>query len=289
MGRRVAGGLLVALAFTLAPPMERGARAQAMAPGDPRDEARRAYAHAAHMFDAGDYAPAAHEFARADGLAPNPVALEFALDAATRAGEGPLAMELCDRAAARALGGRVATLATAARVKFRASMGRLVVTCPAAAACRVRLDGDAVPLGEAQWVLAGIHRVEIAQASGREERPVEVLPGATLEISPSAFAAPAAPAAGAAAATAPVPAPPPEPERRSTLPFWIAAGVTAVGAVLTGLSGADTAQRHTAFLADPTADGRSGGQAAQLRTNVGFGVTAALGVTTAALGVWTFR
>src|SRR5579883_1459555 len=60
--------------------------------------ARAAYDRGVAAFQKGDYAVAAHEFATADALSPNAVALHAGLDAAVRADEAVLGMELAERA-----------------------------------------------------------------------------------------------------------------------------------------------------------------------------------------------
>jgi hypothetical protein len=95
------------------------------------------------------------------------------------------------------------------------------------------------------------------------------------------------------------PPPPPPPPARGPSPGWFIAalGSTVIaGGVTVGL-GVDTASKHSAFVdagcAGPVhgdcAALASDGTAAQLRTNVLAGVTAALGAATVVAGVLTFR
>src|SRR4051794_25933146 len=66
----------------------------------------------------GDYADAARLFAKADALAPNPIALEAALRAGTTADSAVFAMELADRADARAKTKALAAAVAGAKSAF---------------------------------------------------------------------------------------------------------------------------------------------------------------------------
>ncbi|PKN36227.1 MAG: hypothetical protein CVU63_17310, partial [Deltaproteobacteria bacterium HGW-Deltaproteobacteria-20] len=85
-------------------------------------------------------------------------------------------------------------------------------------------------------------------------------------------------------------APSPEEERSdkgmSPTVFYVGLGVTTVLAGATAWSGMDTRSQREDFDANPTAEGYDEGVAAQKRTNVLLGITAAAGVTTAALGLF---
>lgn len=63
---------------------------------------------------------------------------------------------------------------------------------------------------------------------------------------------------------------------------WVGAGLTAVSAGVLVWSGLDTLSARDAYVNAPTESGYNDGVGRELRTNVLIGVTAALGVATAA-------
>ena len=66
--------------------------------------------------------------------------------------------------------------------------------------------------------------------------------------------------------------------------FWIGAGATAAAGGVTIASAVDTANLHSRFDAQPSAQLSAEGADAQLRTNVLVGVTTAVLLTTALVG-----
>jgi hypothetical protein len=296
--RRHAGAMILGALLTCAPARADQAVAQAQkpaAPGAPRaagapgsvEAARQAYDRGTAAFDAGRYPEAARDFAQADTLAPNPIALESALKAATLGDQPLLALELAERADARPPHERVGVAARTARERFAASAGKLAIRCrPDEPTCRARLDGEAVPVGAARWVRAGVHSVDIEVAGGRETFTVQVDGGAALTWEPPP--PPEPPPGGAPSRRAPIQLPPPPAADRAGISpafFWIGVGATAIGAGLTAWSGADTLSQYQAFQ-DGDDSAEASGRAAQLRTNVLLGVTGAVALGTAALGIW---
>jgi hypothetical protein len=285
--RSLPAALIVAALLAAAP-----ARA-----GEPaEDAARAAYGRAAAAYDRGDYAAAAGDFARADELVPNPVTLETALRAALKADLVALGMELADRAALRGAAGSLAERVEEAKKAFAGRAGRVVVRCPTT--CKVTLDGAGAPADTPRWVTAGEHEVTIDAGGAVEKRRVRAEPGQLTEVAaaaPPRVEAPIAPAAPPRVEAPIAPAAPPRVEapiapaaRAGISPGWLGLGVglTAVAGGLAIGFGVDTARKHDAFTAAPTLEAQSAGQEAQLRTNVLAGVAGALGVATAAIGVF---
>jgi hypothetical protein len=85
----------------------------------PNKAAREAYARGLAAHAHGDLALAAREFARADELAPNAVALQAALDAAVEANDSTLGNELLERSKREPPSPALATSIAAAHAKFR--------------------------------------------------------------------------------------------------------------------------------------------------------------------------
>jgi hypothetical protein len=242
-----------------------------------KQKARDAYERGAEASARGDHAAAARELALADEIAPNPVALEAALEASIDADDAARGMELAARAEARGEPGRVAELARKARARFSGRVGRVKILC---AGCTATLDGEPIPTEKERFVLVGRHVAAVERGeAGREGRTIEVGPGALTLV--DGWTTKEKPAAS------------------SISPAWFAAGavLTAVAAGVTVGSAVDTKRRHDSFVAanctlpaaPPACTGLADdGLAAQTRTNVSIGVSAALGVGTAVLGVFTF-
>jgi hypothetical protein len=277
--------------------------ASARADGTSTDaQAHAAYERGTAAFRRGDFVTAAREYAAADALVPNPVALQAAIDAAIRADDPVVGATLLDHARASArTDGLVASMTTAER-KFAHRTGRLVLACPAPP-CLVAIDGAAAPPGVAIVVRVGSHTVTLEASGTVTTRVITVGADETLTVSsPAGLVSPAAPPAPVQP-PAPPPAPPavspavepprpapvrPAPAHRGGLSpawFWALTSATAVAGGVTIGSGVDTAERHATFAR--TCPGQpscprlgSEGQSAQTRTNVLVGVTAALGAAT---------
>jgi len=261
--------------------------------------ARDAYDRGSSAYKAGDFERAANEFAAADGLAPSPVTLRAALDAAMLADDAVLGAELLDRAGralqeAQARGptaseSELAGVAATARGRFAHRTGRIVVRCSSGVLCLATVDGKPVEPSRARIVSPGVHTVTLQTAGRAEPRLVEVPTDQVVEV------------------VAPTPTPTPTPTATATptpgsgglSPAWFATAAVATGVAL-GLgvwSGVDTLNQHAAFddagclarSASSCSTLGSSGQSAQLRTNVLFVATGVLAVTTAAIGVFATR
>jgi hypothetical protein len=280
--------ILAGLALTLALIVPRASRAD----GGASEEARAAYDRGAAAHARGDYRVAASEMARADALAPNPVALKAALDEVLLADDPELGMQLVERARLRAPGDP--TLAPSVRdatARFAGRTGKVRVDC-GGRTCRASIDGRQVDLLAPVTVLVGSHQLAIDAGGGVTTREVTVSGDReTVVVLP--------PAEPLAAVPRPV-APGPLAARSRAAPsrgpssvwFFTAAAVTAVAGGVTIASGIDTANQHASFVsrgcgapggAADCATISSDGIGAQTRTNVLAVTTGVLGVATLAL------
>jgi hypothetical protein len=257
-------------------------------------EAGAAYDRGAAAYNSGQYARAAAELARADALVPNATTLALALRAALRTDDPVLGMGLVERAEQRPPDEALLAASRAARDRFALRAGRLTIVCPPPRECGAEVDGAVVQVGPTFWATLGDHSIELrARADGAlEHRTVHVDAGASVEVRPLPRAVPPPPSPPALAEPAPRPPVLPGPPASTGLSpawFWIAGGATVVLGGVAAASAVDTKNRYSAYTANPTLDGRSSGEAAQLRTNVLFGVTAAAAVATAAVGLFAVR
>ncbi len=266
--RRIA--LVAALAFTFA-----GATAYAEGP-DNKAIARAAYDRGKRAYDAGRYGEAVHEFMQADELIPNPIAVRPALQAAINIDDPLRGMALVERAGEEGIG--TEALVREARAKFSPRVGRITLVCPDGP-CHGRIDGE--PAKPVTWVTPGTHALEWDCGV---RTTVIVAAGQSVE---------ARPPAGCSPTPAPIPTTPPENSDASggIAPtwFWVGIGLTTIGLGASIASGVDTLHLHQVFAAQPNAARQDDGRAAQLRTNVFFGVTAALAVATAGVGVFAVK
>src|SRR5438105_8056926 len=105
--------------------------------------AREAYDRGTAAYDRGDYATAARELAAADALAPNPVALQAALDAALRADDPVVGMVLLERSTRFTPDGALAEMIRTARARFAHRTAFVHVAC-GSAPCVCSIDGATV-------------------------------------------------------------------------------------------------------------------------------------------------
>ncbi len=256
----------------------------ASADGGDSTRAREAYDRGVVAFQRGEFGAAAREFATADSLVPSSVALHAALDAAIRADDPVLGVELLDRVARAPADLPLETTARDARTKFARRTGRVSLVCRASPAspCRATIDGVAIEGGARIVVRVGPHVAMIESDGRRERRDVDVPPDDAVVLSPSGVA------------LSPIP---PRSGGLSPVWFFVGAGATAIAGGLGIASGVDTSSKHSNFVnagCDRTggsgcATAASDGSSAQTRTNVLLGVTAALGVTTAAIALFAVR
>jgi hypothetical protein len=249
---------------------------------DDRARARDAYDRGAAAHARGDHATEARELALADAILPNAVTLQAAIEAAIEADDAVLAITLCDRARRGPVEGPLGATVQRAAARFSQRVGRLHVGCIPASPCTVTIDGIAADAGRDVVLRVGTHAVVVQSLGSPDVTTVDVTAGRTQELMLTAIMDPAEPS----------------PSHGRPLGWFIAAlGATVVaGGVTVGLA-VDTASKHGAFVSagcpgpvhGDCAALASDGTAAQLRTNVLLGVTAALAVTTVVAGVLTFR
>ncbi len=290
---------------------------------DAQDLARRAYDRGVAAHKQRAFERAAREFALADSLAPSPVALGAALDAAVSANEPVLGMELVLRSS------RVSPLAPglqrsvqAARKAFVGRTGRVRLVCEEGAPCSASLDASDLPARAERVVLVGEHVIVLRGAGAEESRRIQVLPDETLEVRPPARPAepepPAPVPAPPPAVTAPAPAPsastpstpsapsnavPPAVTPASTpasgkplppIALAVGGGLTALAGTLALLSAMDADDQHELFVAEGCARVASpacvtlssNGAGAQTTANVLFVTTAGLGLATLVTAVF---
>jgi hypothetical protein len=298
--RRLGLGLLIVLVLAKAT----SARADE---DDPRERARQAYDRGTAAHRRGDFAEAATDFARADELAPSPVALRAALDEAVHADDPALGMELIERSSRASAEGDLAASIAAARLKFHGRAGRVYVHCPEGSSCLATVDAQPVLVGKPVWVRAGQHTVVVQVGESPQSRLVEVRPDGTTDVTPvptTPALVPTTPAAKAPGPTGPSAVPASEPPPSAPRParaaasglspvwFWVGVGATAVLGGATAVSAVDTSSKHDTFANDGCARGgaagcgslSSDGMAAQTRTNVLLGVAGAVALVTVIVG-----
>jgi hypothetical protein len=285
----VAAVLTLACACTCAP---------ALADDTTDTQAHQAYERGTAAYRRKDYATAAREYAAADSLSPNPVALQAAIDATVQADDPVLGLSLLDRARGAPRTSALLSTMLVAEQKFAHRTGRIAIICPAQP-CLATIDGAAIDPSQPTVVRVGAHTVMI-ESAGATTRTVTVPPDETLTVTaPSSSPSSAPTSTPPATSPSPTPSPsaPPAPtpipaSGLSPLWFFTGLGVTFLAGGIAIGSGVDTASKASAFAsscrtAPSPAQGcgslASAGQSAQTRTNVLLGVTAILGVATAVL------
>lgn len=182
-------------------------------PEDARARAKDAYARGLRAHDAGDLRGAAVLFAEADALAPSPVALRAALDAAVDADDPALGAELLERSARGPVPPPLAESITAARGKLGGRAGRIRLDCER---CTGTVDGRDLGTG---WVAVGRHRVIVR--AGAETNDVDVLVAAGAVVAVTGPAPASAPLPAPAPRVAP---PPPPPASHGVSPTFVYGG-----------------------------------------------------------------
>ncbi len=269
---------------------------------DARARAKEAYDRGVEAHAKGDMQRAAQEFARADSLAPSPVALQAALDAAIDADDPALGSELVERSGREKVTGALAASVSAARSKFSGRAGRLRVQCPTGSTCMATLDGGAIETEKAVWARTGQHTV-VVQVDGDAQTKLVRVEADQIAAVVGTKPMTAAPAA-ASGPPEPGPTPPPakdEPKGaarvlRDGLPpivFYAGIGATVLLAGATTYFALATKSKHDEFdnlgcnranLTD-CEDLKAEGERAQTATNAGIVLTGVAGVATAVVGI----
>lgn len=263
--------------------------------------AKVAYDRATTEFEAKSYSAAATDFALADELSPNPVALESALKASLLADDPLLGMELVERAKTRPSTPALEGLVGKAKDAFAKRTGKLTVRCPEGHVCSATLvvagasGGVArIPLetGKPRWLRAGTLVLDTTFEGTYARHQIDVLPESDVSFEVPKPAPPPPPREEK-------PAPPvePPPPRRTAHKkdmhgahpafFGVTAGLFLASAGVTIWSGVDTLDLHQKWLDHGEDSVRQEGLDAQLRTNVMFGVMGGGAVATTLVGIFT--
>jgi len=256
--------------------------AHAAPTADQTQRAKEAYANGERAASEKHWADAARAFALADELAANDTALDSAIEAARRADDAVLAMNLAERAQRSATTRSLPSVA-AARKAFSARTAAIELDCvKEQPACVARID-DALALVARTWVTPGGHTVRFDEPTS-PKIVVDAKAGTTT---------PVAPAPPPKIETAPE-APPKSdaPESHGISGWWIAlpAGATVVAGAITAGFGATYSSSQSDYedargvapvaeqqkLIDET-------EAWQDRTNVAIALTAITAAATAAV------
>lgn len=281
---------------------------------DARSRAAQAYKRGVAAHDRGDLQTAARELALADAIAPNPVALRAALDAAIDADDPALGAELIERARRAPASGPLAASLEAAKKKFAGRAGRVRVACPEGASCLATIDGTKLVVGATAWTRTGQHTIVVQVDGVAETKLVDVGMAEEVVVSPTPPAPPPAVTPAPAAAPPAVPpaseSPPPPPPKATVEPapemdhhkplsptlIWVGAGITVAAGAFATVFALQTKGAHEDFVAAscptrPSSDCdalKDDGEGKQTRTNVMLGVAGATAaVTVLAAVLWT--
>jgi hypothetical protein len=278
-------------------------------------EAKAAYDRGVEAHKKGNFELAAQEFARADSLAPSPVALQAALDAAVDADDPALMGELIERSQRAPATGALRASVDAAKKKVAGRAGRVAIQCPVGSTCMATLDGAPFDTKRPAWARVGQHTVVVQVDGDAQTKLVDVKPDTTVDVAatsrkeptPAPVPAPVAPAVEPRPAPPPVAPPPPRAEEpagptksddvlRNGLPpvvFWAGVGATVLLGGATTFFALDAKSKHGAFV-DAGCDKapevgcdkkKKDGEDAQRFANIGFAATALAGVGTVVLGI----
>jgi hypothetical protein len=255
--------------------------------------AKEAYDRGTQAHARGDFKRAAEEFARADALAPSPIALQAALDAAIDADDYLLGADLLERSKRAKPTGALAGSVDAATKKLGGRAARLKVACPAGARCTATIDGTRFDAPKGTWLRPGPHTLVVQVDATPDTRTVEARAGEEMEVVAARAGAPAsvaarAPASPPPATTPAVTAAPPSSKPLSPAVFGVATGVTVVLAGVATVFALSAKSKHGEFTdagCDKVAAGdcaakKDSGESAQTFANVGFVATSAAAVTT---------
>lgn len=242
----------------------------------------------------GDFKGAAASFARADELVPDAAALEAALRASVLADDAVLGMTLAERAGRSPPPARLNRVIESARTKFAKRVGRLRVRC---AACTATVDAQPMDVTTPRWLSPGDHEVVIQAAGRSDRRTLRIDAGSSTDVVPiEGPGTPTQQEIAASTSTSKLPSPREEPAATaapasglSPVWFWVALGTTAAAGGVTIASAVDTTSKYDAFKQRPSSSAADSGKAAETRTNVLAGVTAALGLVTAGVGLFAVR
>jgi len=253
-------------------------------------------------FKAKEWVEAAEQFEVADSRAPSAVALDLSIRARERAGQIDRAATLAALAAERHPDDKnLMKLAETMLKRARSELHEVAVTCDEP--CDLVLDTKLMPgkpaTARTLFVNPGSYTLRAGWSEGRAERkPLEGTAGTKSELSFTAPPIPEKPAEPAATGGTEQPQPGPEQERVrveakgwSPTVFWVGVGLTGVAGIATIWSGIDTVNNPGEDVvrqkcSDTSCEEYQAGLAHERRTNILIGVTAVLGVATAAIGAF---
>lgn len=275
--------------------------------------AKEAYERGVEAHKKGDFQRAAEEFARADAIAPSPVALQAAVDEAIIADDPAIGSELVERSQRAPATGELAKSIEKAKAKFAGRAGRVKVGCPEKSTCLATLDGAAVAVGKPVWSRAGQHTVVVQVDGDAQTKLVDVKADQIAEVTPTAKAPTPTPTSTPTAPPATAPPPPPPPPgngevkdhpdaqrprdvAKNGLPpiiFWAGAGVTVLLAGAGVTLALVTKSKHDDFVKNDCAtapnpgckDTSDTGTTTQIVADTALGLTAVAGVATIVIGV----
>jgi len=259
-------------------------------PPSTHTRAREAYDRGTLAYQHGDYARAGAEFAQADSLEPSAVSLQAGLDSALLADDPVLGATLLARVDARGSDPALSRMAANARTRFAHRTGQIRFECHPQQPCLVAVDGAGVDASTPHFVLPGSHMVALQTGSRTEEHMVDVKADQAATVALAGVEPPSGGGAGAGDT---------DREAPGVTPVWffVGVGLTAALGAATVFSLADTVSKHNEFISRgcPSVSSNDclqlgdSGSAAQLRTDVLLGATAAAGAATVILGVFFVR
>lgn len=261
-----------------------------------KEQARAAYDRGLEAHKRGDIHKAAEEFALADSLAPAPVALRAALDAAIEADDPPLMAELVERSKRETMPRDVNARVKEANSKIKGRAGRVRIVCPKGSTCLASIDQHPAEVDKVVWAHTG-QRTVIVQVDGEPQtKLIEVEPDQVIEVAPTKGAPATSESAHDEHAPAVATTQPEGSHASKGLPpvyFYAGVGLTAVLATVTTIFAVNTSSKHGDFEDAGCTKAKyasceqlaSDGEGAQTRTNVGLVLTLLSGAATAVVGV----
>ena len=247
----------------------------------------------------GDFDHAAQSFELAFANAPSKEALRSAIRARQLAGQLARAATLAELLLVKYADDPTSTkLANDVIAEARPKLGRVTIVCSPRCALAIGGRAMSLPAAETQvvYIVAGRQTVEATFDDGRTAtHDVASVAGTDNEVH-------LAPAAASPAPPTPPQTVAPRPEatvkrERSEPPadglspvFALAGAAVTAGLAGVGIwSGLDTNKAHDAYVKNPTHAAYTAGQSKQLRTNILFGSSIAVGAATAVVAIWWTR
>ncbi|MEJ7598156.1 MAG: hypothetical protein WKG01_09630 [Kofleriaceae bacterium] len=264
------------------------------ASADKATTAARAFSEGQQAALEGDHERAAERYELANSIMPSKEALRSAVRARLQANQLARAATLADELLAQYASDEPSSkLANQVLADAKAKLGVVHIAC--SEPCSVSIGGRAVATTakprHALYLADGTHSVEAGFGGDRvATRSITTRVGEATEL---AFEAPPVPAVAPSDRDARHPdrgTQPVETPTRRGLPRYVpiaGAALTLVAGGVATWSSLDTQSAHDDYVANPTDAKFDDGRSKQLRTNILWGATAALGIGTALAAVWT--